>query len=57
MYDKNGNMVERKAEDHSVYYTYDALNRLANVTDGANVTFYFSDSFHRRIARITNRGT
>jgi RHS repeat-associated protein len=50
LYDVNGNLVEKRSENESIFYSYDALDRLIRVEYPQKQAMeYIYDSFHRRI--------
>lgn len=53
-YDKNGNLLERTSDTHTLTFSYDALDRLVKVSNGQNEVTYQYDSFHRRLARCSS---
>lgn len=54
IYDNNGNLIEKTADNQTVRYVYDALDRLIEVHQGPNITYYTYDSFHRRLSKTQN---
>ena len=49
-YDKNGNPIIKYEKEGNVYYKYDALDRLIEITKPQQYRYIFSyDSFHRRL--------
>jgi RHS repeat-associated protein len=50
LYDTNGNLIEKQAENERVFYCYDALDRLIRVEyPEKKALTYVYDAFHRRI--------
>jgi RHS repeat-associated protein len=49
VYDKCGNLIEKKSPLASIQYSYDALNRLHIVKDGNTLAKYTYDSNNRRM--------
>lgn len=53
VYDRNGNLIERKWDGNQQFFEYDALNRLIKIlTPGKTTIRYTYDSFNRRLSRI-----
>jgi RHS repeat-associated protein len=52
VYDANGNLIEKHLADETIFYTYDALDRLVRVEyPERKALTYLYDAFHRRIAQ------
>jgi RHS repeat-associated protein len=51
IYDKNGNLTQRKLGQETVFYEYDALDRLISVKQGKHTTTYVYDPFNRRLCK------
>ena len=54
VYGKNGNLFEHATPTKTTKFTYDALDRLIQVSDGTQEVRYYYDNFHKRIARSIN---
>lgn len=53
-YDLNGNLTQKTSEKATIYYEYDALNRLTKITKDKELSLEFVyDPFHRRIAQYS----
>lgn len=52
LYDKNGNLIEKREDQKTTLYRYDALNRLIEVSlnEGFQIKYSY-DAFHRRMTR------
>jgi RHS repeat-associated protein len=51
-YDRNGNLIEKKENGHTIQYRYDALNRLIEAKEeGVFLAEYLYDSFGRRLSK------
>lgn len=57
-YDLNGNLILKKTNSGSIEYSYDALNRLTDVSlNGRFIAHYQYDCFHRRVLKQVENET
>lgn len=55
-YDRNGNLIEKKSDEATISYEYDALNRLKRVVKDQTMAIqYLYDPWHRRTAQKSYR--